>query len=79
MIAIVNISTRRDYFGENEYSPRINYKEICRFKHIRAEPLSVILARASEAAQLYEIDKEMRLIEAECDTPEYKYGLSKDG
>lgn len=78
MIAIVNISQHDDMFGENEYSLRINKKEIGRFTHIRIEPLSVILRKAAECAKTHETKKFNIMMDAMQDDPAYKFDLNEE-
>ena len=54
MIAIINISLQVKDAGPQLYALQINRHRITTFTHNREEPLSVILAKASEAARLLE-------------------------
>ena len=75
VIAIVNISTHNDMFGENEYSLRINTKEIGRFKHIRSEKLSECLKKAAECAEKYEYEKFCSMMDGLDEDAGYKFGI----
>lgn len=56
MIAIVNVGKPKNAKREDEriYEVRINTKTLFAFTHNREEPLSVCLARATEAAAQFE-------------------------
>jgi hypothetical protein len=49
MIAIINTGNNPLLTGVHEYKVQINYKVICKFKHLREEGLAVCLRKAADA------------------------------
>lgn len=64
MIAIVNVSTRKNVEGWNDYQVQINQIPICRFRHRRKDGLAKCLELAAKAVKKRDLEKVSKIMEA---------------